>query len=56
VRLSFIAAVLVAGRPAGLHRARNVSDLKQVIVTASRSSEPLESAVASVTLITAGRY
>jgi vitamin B12 transporter len=52
VRLSFVAAVLVAGWPLVCIAQENISELKQVIVTASRSSEPLESAVASVTLIT----
>ena len=52
MRLSFVAAVLVAGWPLVCIAQENVSDLNQVIVTASRSSEPLESAVASVTLIT----
>jgi vitamin B12 transporter len=52
VRLSFVAAVLVAGWPLACVAQENISDLNQVIVTASRSSEPLESALASVTLIT----
>jgi vitamin B12 transporter len=52
VRLCFVAALLSAGWPLIAVAQEDFSDLNQVIVTASRTSEPLETAVASVTVIT----
>jgi len=52
VRLSFFAALLSAGQPLLALAQEDFSDLNQVIVTASRTPEPLGSAIASVTVIT----
>lgn len=52
MRLSFFAALLSAGQPLLAVAQEDFSDLNQVIVTASRSPEPLGSAIASVTVIT----
>jgi vitamin B12 transporter len=52
VRLSFAAVLLAAGWPLLAAAQEDFSDLNQVIVTASRISEPLQSAIASVTVIT----
>lgn len=52
MKLSFVTALLLAGLPSICVSQEDVSDLNQVIVTASRTSEPLESAIASVTVIT----
>jgi vitamin B12 transporter len=52
VKLSFLAALLAAGCPLLAVAQEDFSDLNPVIVTASRSSQALESAVASVTVIT----
>lgn len=52
MRLSLVAALLFAGWPLITVAEGDVSDLGQVIVTASRSAEPLTDAIASVTIIT----
>jgi len=52
VRLSLLAAVLSAGWPLVCVSQDDVSDLNQVIVTASRNAEPVADAIASVTVIT----
>jgi len=44
VRLSFFAALLCAGQPLLALAQEDFSDLNQVIVTASRTPEPLGSA------------
>jgi len=52
VRLSFFVAPLVATLPLIAVAQQDFSDLNQVIVTASRLAEPLDDAIASVTVIT----
>jgi len=52
VRLILFAALLPAGYPLIAAAQEPFSDLSQVIVTASRTPEPLEAAIASVTVIT----
>ena len=54
MRLSFVAALLSAGWPLLAVAQEHISDLNQVIITASRTSEPLETAIVSVTVITRG--
>ena len=54
MRLSLVAALLSAGGPLIAVAQEDVSSVNQVIVTASRAAEPLQSALASVTLITRG--
>ena len=52
MKLSFVAALLSAAWPLIAVAQEDLSDLSQVIVTASRTAEPLETAIASVTIIT----
>lgn len=54
MRLSLVAALLSAGGPLIAVAQEDLSSVNQVIVTASRASEPLQSALASVTIITRG--
>jgi vitamin B12 transporter len=52
VRHVIVAALIAAGLPSIIFAQEDFPDLNQVIVTASRISEPIESAIASVTVIT----
>jgi vitamin B12 transporter len=52
VRHSVVAALLSSGWPWIAAAQEDFSDLSQVIVTAARMSEPLQTAIASVTVIT----
>ncbi len=52
MRLSLLAAPLLAGCPLIATAQSEASDLNQVIVTAARIPQPLDSAIASVTVIT----
>lgn len=52
MKFSFVAALFSAGLPSICLSQEDVSDLNQVIVTASRTSESQEIAIASVTVIT----
>jgi vitamin B12 transporter len=52
VNLSAVAALLVASLPSAVMAQEDISDLAQVIVTASRKAEPVADAIASVTVIT----
>jgi vitamin B12 transporter len=52
VKLSTVAAVLLASLPSAVLAEEDQADLSQVIVTALRSPEPVVDAIASVTVIT----
>ena len=52
MKLSAVAALLLASLPSALRAQENNSDLNLVMVTASRSPEPIADAIASVTVIT----
>ena len=52
MRLSSLAALLLAGLPTLVVAQEEFSDVNQVIVTAARIPEPLDTAIASVTVIT----
>ena len=52
MRLCFVAVLISAGWSSLALAQEDVSDLGQVIITASRTSEPLDAAIASVTVIT----
>jgi vitamin B12 transporter len=52
VKLSIVAAMLLASLPSAVVAEEDLSDLSQVIVTATRTPEPVVDAIASVTVIT----